>query len=106
MTVTSCPQCALFQKQIATLELDNQQLRAERDFFKKKCAQDERENKRSAHPFRKNDDQLQNGPPKTPGRSDNHPPANRPEPDNIDQVIPVAIATCPDCGSLLADLQT
>jgi transposase len=106
MTVTSCPQCALFQKQIATLELDNQQLRAERDFFKKKCAQDERENKRSAHPFRKNNDQLQNGPPKTPGRPDNHPAANRPEPEKVDQVIPVEISACPDCGTPLTDMQT
>ena len=106
MAIPSCPQCALFSKKIVELELDNEQLRAERDFFKKKCAHDEREKKRSAHPFRKNDDQLQDGPPKTPGRPDNHPPANRPEPENIDQVIPVAIATCPDCGIHLADLQT
>jgi hypothetical protein len=35
-----------------------QQLRAERDYFKKQCSQDQREKKRSAHPFRKNDDQL------------------------------------------------
>ena len=106
MAIPSRPQCALFSKKIVELELDNEQLRAERDFFKKKCAHDEREKKRSAHPFRKNDDQLQDGPPKTPGRPDNHPPANRPEPENIDQVIPVAIATCPDCGIHLADLQT
>jgi transposase len=106
MTIASCPQCALFSKKIATLELDIEQLRAERDFFKKQCAQDERDKKRSAHPFRKNDDQLQNTPPKTPGRPDNHPPANRPEPEKIDQVIPVAIAACPDCGSQLSDLQT
>jgi transposase len=106
MTITSCPQCALFSKKIAELELDNQQLRVERDFFKKQCAHEEREKKRSAHPFRKNADQLQDGPPKTPGRADNHPPANRPEPENIDQLIPVAIATCPDCGTQLTDLQT
>ena len=106
MAIPSCPQCALFSKKIVELELGNEQLRAERDFFKKRCAHDEREKKRSAHPFRKNDDQLQDGPPKTPGRPDNHPPANRPEPENIDQVIPVAIATCPDCGTHLADLQT
>ena len=65
-----------------------------------------RDKKRSAHPFRKDDDQLQDGPPKTPGRPDNHPPANRPQPENVDQVIPVAIAACPDCGSHLTDLQT
>jgi len=106
MAVTSCPQCTLFQKQIAALELDNEQLRAERDFFKKQCAQDERDKKRSAHPFRKNDDQLQDGPPKKSGRPDNHPPANRPEPEKIDQVIPVPISTCPDCGTHLTDLQT
>ena len=106
MSMTSCPQCALFSKKIIQLELDNQQLRAERDFFKKQCAHDQRENKRSAHPFRKNDDQLQDGPAKTPGRPDNHPPANRPKPENIDQVIAVAIATCPDCGGHLTDLQT
>jgi transposase len=106
MTIAFCPQCALFSKRIAELELDNEQLRVERDFFKKQCAHEEREKKRSAHPFRKNDDQLQNGPPKTPGRTDNHPPANRPEPENIDQVLPVAIAACPDCGTHLTDLQT
>ena len=106
MTMPSCPQCALFIEKIAKLEIDNQQLRAERDFFKKQCLKEEREKHRSAHPFRKNDDQLQNGPPKTAGRPDNHPPANRPEPENIDQVIPVAIATCPDCGTHLTDLQT
>ena len=105
-TTTSCPQCALFSKKIAALELDNQQLRAERDFFKKRCGHEERENKRSAHPFRKDDDQLQDGPPKTPGRPDNHAPANRPEPENIDQVLPAAISTCPDCGTHLSDLQT
>jgi transposase len=106
MTVTSCPQCALFQKEIADLQLQIEQLRAERDFFKKQCAQEERDKHRSAHPFRKKDDQLQDGPPKTPGRPDNHPPANRPEPENIDEVIPVGIGTCPDCGTPLADLQT
>ena len=106
MTITSCPQCALFSKKIIQLELDNQQLRAERDFFKKQCAHDEREKKRSAHPFRKNDDQLQDGPRKTPGRPDNHPPANRPEPENVDHVISVPLATCPDCGTHLTDLQT
>ena len=106
MTIAFCPQCALFSKRIAELELDNEQLRVERDFFKKQCAHEEREKKRSAHPFRKNDDQLQDGPPKTPGRTDNHPPANRPEPENIDQVLPVAIAACPDCGTHLTDLQT
>jgi transposase len=103
---TSCAQCAFFSKKIVSLELDIEQLRAERDFFKKRCGHEEREHKRSAHPFRKNDDQLQDGPPKTPGRPDNHPPANRPEPENIDQVIPVAIASCPDCGTHLTDLQT
>ena len=70
MTIASCPQCALFSKRIAALELDNEQLRVERDFFKKQCAHEEREKKRSAHPFRKNDDQLQDGPHKTPGRPD------------------------------------
>jgi transposase len=106
MSIPSCPQCALFCKKIAALELVIEQLRAERDFFKKHCAQDERDKKRSAHPFRKNDDQLQDAPPKTPGRPDNHPPANRPEPEKVDQVIPVAIAACPDCGTQLCDLQT
>ena len=106
MAIPSCPQCALFSNRIAALELDNEQLRVERDFFKKQCAQEEREKKRSAHPFRKNDDQLPDGPPKPPGRPDNHPPANRPEPENIDQVLPVAIATCPDCGTHLTDRQT
>jgi transposase len=106
MTMPSCPQCALFSKKIAALELDNEQLRAERDHFKKQCAQEEREKHQSAHPFRKKDDQLQNGPAKTPGRSDNHEPANRPEPEKIDQVIPAAIAACPDCGTHLTDLQT
>ena len=106
MTVSSCPQCALFQKEIAELTLKNEQLQAERDFFKKQCAQEERERNRSAHPFRKKDDQLQDGPPKSPGRPDNHPPANRPEPENIDEVIPVAISTCPDCGTHLTNLQT
>jgi formate hydrogenlyase subunit 6/NADH:ubiquinone oxidoreductase subunit I len=65
MTVTSCPQCALFQKEIAELTLKNEQLQAERDFFKKQCAQEERDKHRSAHPFRKKDDQLQDGPPQT-----------------------------------------
>src|SRR5271170_348797 len=106
MTVTSCPQCALFQKEIAELTLKNEQLQAERDFFKKQCAQEERDKHRSAHPFRKKDEQLQDGPPKNPGRPDNHPPANRPEPENIDEVIPVGICTCPDCGTPLSDLQT
>jgi transposase len=106
MNVSSCPQCASFQKKIAELELTIEQLRAERDFFKKQCAQDQREKNRSAHPFRKNDDQLQDGPPKTPGRPDNHPPANRPEPEHVDQVILADISNCPDCGTPLTDLQT
>jgi transposase len=106
MTLTACPQCALFRKQIAQLELDIEQLQAERDFFKKQGAHDERDKKRSAHPFRKSDDQLQDGPPKKSGRPDNHPPANRPQPENIDQVVPVALGTCPDCGAQLTDLQT
>jgi hypothetical protein len=106
MGVTSCPQCALFQKEIADLQLQIEQLRTERDFFKKQCAQEERDKHRSAHPFRKKEDQLQDGPPKPPGRPDNHLPANRPEPENIDEVIPVGICTCPDCGMPLSDLQT
>jgi len=106
MNVSCCPQCACLQKKIAELELAIEQLRAERDFFKKQCAQDQREKHRSAHPFRKNDDQLQDGPPQTPGRPDNHPPANRPEPEHVDQVIPADICNCPDCGTPLTDLQT
>ena len=35
-----------------------------------------------------------------------HPPANRPAPENIDEVITVAIGACPDCGMHLTDLQT
>jgi transposase len=106
MSAFSCAQCALFRKQIAELELTSQQLRAERDYFKKQCAQQEREKKRSAHPFRKDEDQLKSEPHKPAGRADNHPPANRPEPEIVDQVIPVTIATCPDCGTVLTDKQT
>ena len=105
IVTTPCPQCALFRKEIAELTLKNEQLQAERDFFKKQCAQEERDKHRSAHPFRKKDDQLQADPPKTPGRPDNHPPANRPEPENLDEVIPVPICACPDCGTPLSDLQ-
>ena len=46
MTVTSCPQCSLYQKEIAELTLKNEQLQAERDFFKKQCAQEERDKHR------------------------------------------------------------
>ena len=106
MPVVSCPQCALYLKQIAQLELANEQLQAERDSFKKKCTQQDREDHRSAHPFAKPDDQLQDTPPKKSGRSDDHPPSNRPEPEKIDQVIPVPITTCPDCGTGLTDKET
>jgi transposase len=106
MAALPCAQCALYRQQIADLELANEQLRAERDFFKKQCAQQERDKKRSAHPFRKNDDQLKSEPAKPSGRADNHPPANRPQPAPVDQVLPVAIATCPDCGTVLTDKQT
>ncbi len=106
MTGTSCPQCALYVKQITKLELVLEQARAERDGFKKQLSQQEREGKRSAHPFRKPDDQLKEGPPNPSGRPDNHPPANRPEPEHLDQVIPVAIHACPDCGGSLTDKDT
>lgn len=106
MASPACAQCALYLKQLAELQVANEQLRAERDFFKKQCAAQERANKRSAHPFRKSDEQLQSEPHKPSGRADNHPPANRPDPTTIDQVIPVAIATCPDCGNVLTDKQT
>jgi transposase len=106
MSASSCTQCALYRKQIAELECANEQLRAERDFFKKQCTQEQRESKRSAHPFRKNDAQLKDGPHKPSGRAEDHAPANRPQPAIIDQVIPVAIATCPDCGTVLTDKLT
>ena len=106
MIGTSCPQCALYVQQIAQLELALEQLRAERDCFKKQLAKQERDGKRSAHPFRKDDEQLKDEPHKPSGRADNHPPANRAEPDKVDQVIPVAIAACPDCGAALTDKET
>ena len=106
MASPACAQCALYLKQIAELQVANEQLRAERDFFKKQCATQERDTKRSAHPFRKSDEQLKGAPHKPSGRADNHAPANRPDPTTIDQVIPVAIATCPDCGNVLTDKQT
>jgi len=106
MTATPCPQCALFRKEIANLQLVIEQLQAERDFLKKQCAQEERDKHRSAHPFRKKDDQLQDGPPKPSGRADNHPPANRLEPEQVDQIVPAPISTCPDCGHALTDKQT
>jgi transposase len=106
MTTTSCPQCALYRQQLSQLDLLVEQLRAERDFFKKQCAQQEREDKRSAHPFRKPDDQLKDGTGNPPGRPEGHPPAFRPPPEKVDQVIPVAIVNCPDCGGTLTDKQT
>jgi transposase len=106
MAGTSCPQCALYRQEIAKLELALEQLRAERDCFKKQVLQQERESHRSAHPFRKPDDQLKDGPSKPPGRPEDHPPANRPEPEQVDQVIPVAIDTCPDCKAKLIDKET
>lgn len=106
MSATPCPQCALYLQEIARLKLQLEQTGAERDAFKKKLAQQEREDKRAAHPFRKPEDQLKDGPAKPSGRPDNHPPANRPQPDQVDQVIPVAIDNCPDCGGGLTDKQT
>ena len=106
MSATPCPQCALYVQEIAELKLKLEQAGAERDVFKKKLAQQEREDKRAAHPFRKPDDQLKEGPAKPSGRPENHPPANRPQPKEVDQVIPVAIVNCPDCGGGLTDKQT
>jgi transposase len=91
----ACPGCRQRDRRIAELEAELQRLRQQAE-------QNDRENQRQAHPFRR--DKTSKHPGK-PGRRKGHKADVRPlpTPDQIDRVIDVPLDKCPLCDVYLYD---
>jgi len=92
---------AALKQRIAALEEEVAQRQAALDRLQGRVEEAERAGKRQAAPFSKGPPQAN---PKRPGRKAGHPPAHRPRPPRVDQVLEAELPpVCPSCGGALTN---
>lgn len=104
-TTPACIGCRKRDAEIAGLRREIKQLNADIKSLRAKLGEVEKQQHRQAHRFRRRQTQNTH---KKPGRSKGHAPANRPQPspEQVDRVVDVPCADCPECNVSLVDPRT
>lgn len=101
-TAPACAGCRVRDLEIARLRREIEDLKSEIKSLREKLGEVEQQQHRQAHRFRRNKTKNIR---KKPGRRKGHVPANRPTPtpEQVDRVVHVPCADCPECNVPLVD---
>jgi transposase len=93
------------RKQVARLEAEASELRSQNATLKAELAEAKQAAARQAAPFRRREKlKKPDGEKKKPGQKPGHPGHYREPPPEVDEVVEVPLACCPQCGGELEDV--